>query len=210
MKVWLYGYVMRIRSNRRLEQACLDQLPFIWLTGNHAPDHNTLWRFFRSHRPVMKRLFKSVVQVAAKADLIGMVLHAVDGTKLKSRSSNRTGWHRKSLEKALSRLDASIDEALATIDRAGESDRNDRSYEPSYRLPSTLQDAEVRRSTIRAQLAILDAEELNHKHPLEPDARMQQAGPERAFGYNAQAVVDAKHGLVVAETVVVDENDVHQ
>src|ERR1017187_4040397 len=112
LKVWLYGYVLRIRSSRRLEQACRDHLGLVWLTGRHAPDHNTLWRFFAHHRPVLKSLFKQVVQVAAEAGMVGMVLHAVDGTKLKARSSNRTGWHAGSLQRALAKLDASIDAGM--------------------------------------------------------------------------------------------------
>ena len=201
LKVWLYGYVLRIRSSRRLEQACRDHLGLVWLTGRHAPDHNTLWRFFAHHRPVLKSLFKQVVQVAAEAGMVGMVLHAVDGTKLKARSSNRTGWHAASLQRALAKLDASIDAGMREIDVA------DATESGSLRLPAALTDAVTRKAMIQRKLKELDRLKATHHHPLEPDARMQQAGPERAFGFNAQSVVDAKYGIVVAETVVEQEND---
>ena len=50
LAVWLYGFMTGMRSSRRLEAACHDQVPLLWLTGCQRPDHNTLWRFYRSHR----------------------------------------------------------------------------------------------------------------------------------------------------------------
>jgi transposase len=203
LRVWLYGYMQRIRSSRRLEQACRDQMPLVWLTGNHTPDHNTLWRFFQQHRPALKQLFKQVVRVAFDAGLIGMALHAVDGTKVKARSSNRTGWHEQSLKHLLSRLDASIEAAVKDIESS------EHVEDASYRMPAELVDAQHRRALIASTLAALAEQERAHYHPLEPEARMQQAGSERTFGYNAQAVVDDAHGLIVGATVVPDENDEH-
>ena len=201
LKAWLYGYLLRIRSSRRLEQACRDHLGLVWLTGRHAPDHNTLWRFFAQHRPVLKSLFKQVVEVAAEAGMVGMVLHAVDGTRIKARSSNRTGWHAASLERVLSKLDASIEAGMREIDVAEATETG------SLCLPAALTDALARKAMIQRKLKELARRDATHHHPLEPDARMLQAGPERAFGFNAQSVVDAKYGIVVAETVVEQEND---
>src|SRR5262249_49578715 len=55
--VWLYGFMTGVRSSRKLEAACRDQLPFLWLTGMQQPDHNTLWRFYQAHRVAMQVLF---------------------------------------------------------------------------------------------------------------------------------------------------------
>ena len=201
LKVWLYAYVMRIRSSRRVEQACRDHVALLWLTGRHTPDHNTLWRFFAEHRSQMKGLFKRVVQLAAHAGMVEMALHAVDGTRIKARSSNRTGWHTAALQKALGRLDALIEVGMQEIERSEQMEAD------PPRLPDHLLDAQQRRALIAVKLRELEHLQKTHHHPLEPDARVQQAGPERAFGFNAQAVVDAAHGIVVAEAVVEQEND---
>ena len=59
--VWLYGFMTGVRSCRKLEAACRDQIPYLWLTGWQHPDHNTLWRFYKEHRQAMRRLFKRTV-----------------------------------------------------------------------------------------------------------------------------------------------------
>ena len=80
--VWLYGSMTGVRSCRKLEGACRDQIPYLWLTGWQRPDHNTLWRFYKSHRQSMRKLLKHTVQTAVRLDLVDLALQAVDGTKV--------------------------------------------------------------------------------------------------------------------------------
>ena len=87
LKVWLYGYFHKIRATRGLERACMDQIGLLWLTGLQTPDHNTLWRFWRDNRTAIRKVLKAALEVAAKAELMGLVLHAVDGTE--DRDSRR-------------------------------------------------------------------------------------------------------------------------
>ena len=58
LSVWLYGFMTGVRSRRKLEAACRDQIPYLWLTGWQHPDHNTLWRFYKGHRQAMRKLFE--------------------------------------------------------------------------------------------------------------------------------------------------------
>ena len=82
LSVWLYGFMTGIRSSRKLESACRDQVPYLWLTGWQHPDHNTLWRFYQAHRHTMRKLLKYTVATAIKLDLVDLAVQAVDGTKL--------------------------------------------------------------------------------------------------------------------------------
>ena len=70
--VWLYGFMTGVRSCRKLEAACRDQIPYLWLTGWQHPDHNTLWRFYKEHRQAMRRLFKRTVRTAVAMQLVDL------------------------------------------------------------------------------------------------------------------------------------------
>jgi transposase len=204
LKVWLYGYFNRIRSTRELERACHEHLSLIWLTGMKYPDHNTLWRFLRNNPEAIRKAFAAGVQVAASSGLVGMVLHALDGTKIRAQASRHTALHRKQLERALKELDSKFDEMFSEVEAA------EREQEGDYKLPEELQDAETRRQAIRDALAELDNAETDHLQPSEPDARMMKCDGRVDFGYNPQVVVDEHSGLIVAADVTTEETDYEQ
>jgi len=201
LKVWLYGYLEKIRSSRGLEEACYCHIPLVWLTGRNYPDHNTLWRFFSVNKKVFRRVFRQIVIVAYDSGLVGMAVHAVDGTKIRACSSGRSGHHKKELEKLLKHLDASIDKAISEIESS------ERSESGEYRLPDSLIDAKARRAEIKKSLAKLSEIDRNHYHPGESDTRMMKTGEGIDFGYNAQVVVDKESSLIIAEDVVNAESD---
>ena len=85
--IWIYGFMTGVRSSRELERACLEHLPFRWLSGDQCPDHNTLWRWYDRHRSVMHELFKQSVRTAVHAGLVDLAVMAVDGTKLQANAA---------------------------------------------------------------------------------------------------------------------------
>jgi len=202
LKIWLYGYLHRIRSVRKLEAACRDHLALIWLTGMIAPDHNSLWRFWRDNKPALRALFKQSVQLAVKAGLVGLALQAVDGTKVQALASSHTGWTRKHMEKLLALLDAELDETEKQLD-ADQPDSTDR----GYRLPEKLEDRKALRDVVKAGLEQLEQDGRKHYHPKEPETRRMKCEGKKPFAYNAQAVVDQQHGVVVAAEISVEEAD---
>ena len=201
LSVYLYCYFDRIRTLRRMERACLENVAVMWLTGNEHPDHNTLWRFFHDNKEAIRKVLKQSVKVATDANLVGMVLHAVDGTKIEAQASSKTAYYRKKLKKALNRVDASITEMEELLEASEEVGID------SYRLPEDLADAKKRREKIRKSLAELDEADTDNLQPNEPDARMMKCNGKLVFCYNAQAVTDGKAGIIVAEDVVTEETD---
>jgi transposase len=204
LKVWLYGYLERIRSSRRLEKACRQHVALMWLTGMNNPDHNSLWRFWNDNKQALKEVFRQTVRVAMDAGLVDMVLNAVDGTKIAARASTDKAWFQKKLKKRLERLDLWLDQAMKEVDKA----EKDESGE--YRLPEELAEKQKLRETIQESLTQLKAKQRESMHPGEPDAQMMKNREGIRLGYNAQAVVDSKAGVIVAGEVTTDQNDTQQ
>jgi transposase len=204
LKVWLYGYLERIRSSRRLEKACRQHLALMWLTGMNNPDHNSLWRFWNDNKQALKEVFRQTVRVAMDAGLVDMVLNAVDGTKIAARASTDKAWFKKKLKKRLERLDLWLDQAMKEVDKAEKEESGE------YRLPEELVEKQKLRETIQESLTQLKAKERESMHPGEPEAQMMKTREGTRLGYNAQAVVDSKAGVIVAGEVTTDQNDVHQ
>jgi transposase len=207
LKLWLYAYMNRIQSSRALERGCRDLLPLIWLAGRHEPDHNTLWRFWNRYRATLKQVFLQSVRVAIEQNLVGMALHALDGTKIHSAASKRTALHRADLKKRLTQLEREIEGLETQIAAEGEDD----SQGPDDRLPKELEKRETLRTRIQESLAELEKADREHLHPLDRDAQVMVSGSGRtSFAYNAQASVDEKHGVIVSEDVNTEANDQHQ
>jgi transposase len=201
LKVWLYGWMTRVRSCRGLEKACFESMPFIWLTGNHHPDHNTLWRFFRDNKKALRKLFKLIVEVAVKNDLVGFALHALDGTKIIAASSMDTALHQKGLEEELKKMDATIDEQMKEIEKT------EAANAPGFAMPQKLKDAQTRKEEIRKALVELEFADTKHLHPDEREARVMKTRTHQTLAYNAQIVVDHKSDMIVAADVVAEETD---
>ena len=203
LKIWLYGYYQRIRSTRKLEAACGDHLPLLWLTGLIAPDHNSLWRFWRDNKKALRAIFKQTVQVAARTGCVGLVLQALDGTRIEAAASGYSGWSKEYMEKMLGKLDAALDgfelnvmEENAAVEKTG------------YRLPAGLTECKTLREEIKKGLAQLAADQREHSHPVEPEARrMKLANGTNRFAYNGQAVADEQEGIIVACEVTRQETD---
>src|SRR4028118_1878540 len=177
LKVWLYGYLYNIRSSRKLERECRERMPLVWLAGMYEPDHNTLWRFWTRYSKVLKKVFAKSVRVALKANLVGMVVQAVDGTKIASAASQKKGWHRKDLEKILAAVGeriATLEQQIATAKEGG--------AEIDDRLPKKLQDESELKATVQEALHALEAADREQMHPHDPAARLTPCGRRCAAG----------------------------
>ena len=108
------------------------------------------------------------------------------------------------MEKLLAALDAEVDETEQGLEQEGQAETE------RYHLPEKLQEREALRAAVKAGLDQLAEDERKHYHPKEPEARRMKCGGQQPFAYNAQAVVDQSHGIVVAAEVTVEESDSRQ
>lgn len=201
LKAWLYGYLNRIHSTRKLERACREHMGLIWLTGRQEPDHNSLWRFLDANRKAIGQVFKQSVQVALKCGMVEMALHALDGTKIRAASSREKMVSARTLERMQEKLDRSLSDFMTEVERREQEEMGE------YRLPKWMHNTLKQRDQIRQALREVEESERERVHHCEPEARFMKNRRTIDLAYNAQAVADSASGIIVAEEVVNEETD---
>lgn len=203
LSVWLYGFMSGVRSSRKLEAACRDQVPYLWLTGRQHPDHNTLWRFYAQHRRAMRTLFDRTVRTAVAMDLVDLAVQAVDGTKVGANASLR----RTRDTAALGRLTERLEQAIDDLEAQGEAGTD----AVPARLPQQLASQQALRARVReAMEELAERPELRRINLTDPEARLMKTPHGIVPGYNAQAMVSpagtdrGSGGMLVTAAEVVD------
>ena len=163
LKVVLFGAMMRIVSHRALAKACERDLGLLFLSNCDPPKKTSLWRFSRDHHLVLPCVFDMLVRRAAEAGLVGMDLHALDGTKIRAASSMHTAVHREGQQKKLKQLERQLE--LLEDQLSAQSTRELRFQQE--RIAAEQQET-------RDRIALLDKHGTNHVHPNEPDARVMR------------------------------------
>jgi transposase len=210
LSVWLYGFMTRTRSSRKLEAACRDQIPYLWLTGWQHPDHNSLWRFYKAHRQEMRHLFKLTVKTAVKMNLVDLAVQAVDGSKIGANAAKERTYDKKGLQKVLERVEKVIEE-LETENEAG----NDPA---PVHLPEKLRQSEQLRTEVKAALVILETEEKKNINLTDGDTKFMKTRQGLVAGYNLEAAVSPLKesavtnpgNIITAVEVVTETTDTKQ
>jgi transposase len=211
LSVWLYGFMTRTRSSRKLEAACRDQITYLWLTGWQHPDHNSLWRFYKTHRDEMRQLFKLTVKTAVKMNLVDLAVQAVDGSKIGANAAKERTYDKNSLAKLSERIEKAIEE----LEKENESGND---ANPVH-LPKKLRQAKQLREEIKKAVATLvEEEEGKNINLTDSEAKLVKTRQGTTPGYNLQAVVSPlklegtpQNSLIItAVDVVTDAADTKQ
>lgn len=207
LKLYAYGYLQRIRSSRRLEAECTRNLELIWLTGNLRPDHWTVAAFRREHKARFKAVLRQFNLVCRKLELFGAELVAIDGAKFKAVNSPKRHYTAAQLAELITHIDARIDDYVQQLDQADEATAEVPGQPTADELAQKLAQLQHRRAHHADLQTALAASGQTEVSLTDPDSRGQK---KVGVGYNVQIAVDAKHHLIVAETVEQDANDLHQ
>jgi len=201
LKIYVYGYLNRIQSSRRLERESHRNVELIWLTGRLMPDFKTIADFRKDNRLAIRRVCMEFVGVCRELKLFSATLVAIDGSKFKAVNSRDKNFTKKSVKRRLQRTQANIDRYLAKLDAV---DRE----EPEIR-EVTAQELQQKIASMQAKMEELKEVEAEvEAHPdkqvslTDPDARsMMKAGGGSSVSYNVQTAVDSKHHLIAAHEV---------
>ena len=201
LRLFLYGYMNRIRSSRQLEKECKRNLEVMWLMRGLVPDHNTIANFRKDNPKAIRKVFRSTVEIAKHFELIGGKLIAGDSTKLRAQNSKKNNFNEKKIERHIAYIDSKLEEynrVLAQEDADNEKKKEaiDKILKHQLHKEKYEHMQEVLKKTECVQISTSD-----------PDSRqMITRNNITEIAYNVQTTIDAKHNIPI-DFKVTNQND---
>ena len=200
LKLYVYGYLNRVRSSRRLEAEAHRNIEVIWLLRHLKPDFKTIADFRRENRGAFRPIFRQFVLLCRQLDLFGRELLAVDGARIKAVNNKDRNFTRASLAKFIEVADAKLDDYLRRLDQ-GDVTENGTAGSRVKNLAEKIAAIRTRRTRCKTMLAELDRTGEDQISLTDRDSRAMAAHTRVAVGYNVQVAVDARHKLIVEQQV---------
>jgi len=200
LKLYIYGYLNRVRSSRRLEAETHRNIEVIWLLRHLKPDFKTIADFRRINHKAFRPVFRQFVLLCKQLDLFGRALLAVDGTRIKAVNNKDRNFTRASLAEFIRLADKKLDDYLQRLDHADAAETST-SGSRVENLAEKIAAVRGRRERCQEMLAELDRTGESQISLTDPDSRAMAAHTRVAVGYNAQIAVDTKHKLIVEQQV---------
>src|ERR1700704_3508973 len=203
LKLYIYGYLNRVQSSRRLEREAGRNLEVMWLTGRLVPDHKTIADFRKDNGPAIKKVCVQFVALCREMGLLAKASVAIDGSKFKAVNSRDNNFTKGKMERRLAQIEDSVARYLSQLDTAD-------LQEPTEALAAKT-------AHLKEKLAKL-ATEMQHLKAIEkemlasPDQQISLTDPDSrsmatsgrgsgVVGYNVQVAVDTEHHLIVTHEV---------
>jgi transposase len=202
LKIYIYGYLNRIQSSRRLERESQRNIELIWLTGKLSPDFETIADFRKDNGKAIRRVCREFVVLCRNMGLFSEALVAIDGSKFKAVNGRDRNFTEHKLKARMQQLEESVARYLTDLDRA---DRD-----PSSVTEARVEHLKEKVQIVKTQMQRLKA--LGEQMAQTPDQQISLTDPDArsmatsargsgVVGYNVQTVVDAKHHMIVTHEV---------
>ncbi|MCG2420530.1 IS1182 family transposase [Aequorivita sp. F47161] len=200
LKLYIYGYMNRVRSSRQLEKECRRNIEVMWLLESLAPDHNTISNFRKDNAKAIKKVFFATVQIARNFGLIGATLVAGDSTKLRAQNSKKNNFNQKKIQRHLDY----IDHKLEQYNRALEQSESDDEKEEIKKDIDTHQGRRKQYQQLEKELNESGETQISTSDPDSKHLIIRNNITEVA--YCVQTTVDAAHNIPF-DYLVTNEND---
>lgn len=211
LKIFVYGYLNRVHSSRRLESEARRNVELMWLTGRLAPDFKTIADFRKDNGEAIRLVCREFVMLCRKLNLFTQAFVAIDGAKFKAVNTRDKNFTKAKLKRRMQQIDESIDRYLNQIASADRQE-SEASTNKSQRLKDKIEILKKEMDRLKKLEVRLLAEPDQQISLTDPDARsMATSGRGTGMvGYNVQTAVDTEHHLIVAHDVTQDGHDRHQ
>jgi transposase len=202
LKIYLYGYLNRVQSSRRLEQEARRNLELMWLTARLAPDFKTLADFRADNGAAIRGVCREFIVLCRGLGLFSQAIVAIDGSKFKAVNHRDRNFTSAKMKLRMEMIEQSINEYLEQLDRM---DRKEapRSVRKTIRLNDRIATLKEEMRRLRGLNSQMQASADGQVSLTDPDARSMasQGKGTGVVGYNVQTAVDAEHHLIVAHEV---------
>ena len=203
LKLYIYGYLNRVQSSRRLEREAGRNVEVMWLTGRLIPDHKTIADFRKDNGPAIRKVCSRFVSLCRQLGLLAAASVAIDGSKFKAVNNRDRNFTSAKMKRRMAQIEESVARYLHQLDS------NDR-QEPS--LAQTMRTTRLKEKIERLKEEMQRLEKLEVQRLAAPDQQISLTDPDARsmatsgrgsgmVGYNVQAAVDIKHHLIVAHEV---------
>jgi len=209
LKLYIYGYLNRVQSSRRLERESGRNVEVMWLTGRLVPDHKTIADFRKDNGPAIRKVCARFIALCRQLGLLTSTSVAIDGSKFKAVNTRDKNFTRAKMERRLEQLEESVARYLSQLDTA---DRQ----EPSEALATRTAHLKEKLARLASELQRLKA--IEQEMLASPDEQISLTDPDSrsmatsgrgsgVVGYNVQVAVDTEHHLIVAHEVTNSGSD---
>ena len=203
LKLYIYGYLNRVQSSRRLEREAGRNVEVMWLTGRLVPDHKTIADFRKDNGRAIRKVCARFVALCRRLDLFADASVAIDGSKFKAVNARDRNFTRAKMKRRMEQIEESVERYLHQLDSA---DRQ----EPSLARTTKTARLKDKIATLKEEMRRL--EKLEARMLATPDRQVSLTDPDARsmatsgrgsgmVGYNVQAAVDTRHHLIVAHDV---------
>jgi transposase len=209
LKLFLYGYLHRVRSSRMLEAECHRNVEVLWLLGKLAPDFKTIADFRKDNLKPLRAVCRQFTLLCRKLELFGGELLAIDGSKFAAVNARDQNFSAPKLQELIARADVRLAEYLQMLDQA-DATQDDTTALNQTALAEKIAAMRERKQWHEELLAELQSGEDKQVSVTDPDTRKMPTTHGMIVGYNAQMAVDAKHKLIAATDVTNEVGDFKQ
>jgi transposase len=209
LKLYIYGYLNRVQSSRRLEREAARNLEVLWLLGRLVPDHKTIADFRKDNGPAIKKVCARFVDLCRDMGLLAKASVAIDGSKFKAVNNRDKNFTRAKVERRRAQLEESVARYLSQLDTADH-------QLPSEALVIKTEHLKEKLAKLKEEMGKLDAYEKQMRAA--PDQQISLTDPDSrsmatsgrgsgVVGYNVQVAVDTEHHLIVTHEVTNSGSD---
>lgn len=201
LKLYLYGYLNRIRSSRRLEKEAKRNLELIWLLKKLTPDHKTIANFRKDNLEPIKKTARQFTLLCKKLDLFGAELIAIDGSKFRAQNSKKRNFTRDKLNKTIKYIDEKVSSYLFELEENDRSEKKSKDLSTEH-FQEKIKSLKNKKDQYQKLLKEMDESGQTQISLTDPDSRLMMNSQRVEVSYNMQITVDSKHKLILDHEVI--------